>query len=322
MKKHKSTSKNIHVQSDRNRSQVSNGSCVLKRMRSAPGAPALKAVVPGFSDTRTGTGTDEWSDGSYNICAGCEHDCLYCYAKHSQAVRFGRIKVADWPQQKVLDKKVAEASKVKSKGVLMFPTSHDLVPSILTEALETINSLIDGGNKVLVVSKPHLCVVQALCKQLKAHKERLMFRFTIGSRNEAVCKLWEPGAPSPDERIAALKHAFGSGYQTSVSVEPMLMYSNDEAVALFGAVEGFVTDTVWFGKMNGIVLKLDQARPGVTASYARIKAAQADDQIRALYHMLRHEPKVRWKDSVKKVVSAGGQLKTMASRSGVCRRPN
>lgn len=255
-----------------------------------------------FSDARTGTGTKEWSDFSYNICAGCEHGCLYCYAKNIGVVRFKRIKAEDWPKQKVLEGKIAAASKLKRKGVVMFPSTHDLVPSILPQALETINNLIAAGNNVLIVSKPHLRVVQTLCRELMARKDRVLFRFTIGSQNEAVCRLWEPGAPPPAERIDSLRHAFRAGYQTSVSMEPMLTYDNNETVALFEAVEGFVTDTVWIGKMNGFVLKRDQRRAGVGASYTRIKAAQTDVSIRALCEMLQHQPKVRWKDSIQKVI--------------------
>ena len=39
------------------------------------------------------TGTREWADRTYNIQAGCEHACAYCYA-HAMAVRFGRCERA------------------------------------------------------------------------------------------------------------------------------------------------------------------------------------------------------------------------------------
>ena len=34
-------------------------------------------------------GTGEWAAGNVNIQNGCEHNCLYCYAK-AMAIRFRR----------------------------------------------------------------------------------------------------------------------------------------------------------------------------------------------------------------------------------------
>ena len=73
-------------------------------------------------------------------------------------------------------------------------------------------------------------------------------RFTIGAMDDDVLRYWESGAPSFAERLAALKHAHGQGFRTSVSAEPMLDVPH--AVELYEAVVPFVTDTIWFGKMN------------------------------------------------------------------------
>jgi hypothetical protein len=89
----------------------------------------------------------------------------------------------------------------------MFPTSHDITPRFLRQSLPTITNLL-RHNQVLIVSKPHLAVVRALCKELAGQKDKILFRFTIGSLKKSTCAFWEPGAPPPRERISALQHAF------------------------------------------------------------------------------------------------------------------
>jgi len=259
-----------------------------------------------FTEDRAGTGTKEWSDHSYNISLGCAHDCGYCYAR-SIARHFGRIaRISDWAEETLIPEKVAAASR-RFSGVVMFPTTHDITPGLLPAALQTLRGLLAAGNSVLVVSKPHLDVVRALCMELVPHQANLQFRFTIGSGSAATCALWEPGAPPPEERISALGFAFEQGYATSVSMEPMLE-DNDAMCALVARVDPLVTGTIWLGKMNGGISREIQAKPRVGESLLKIRAGQSDEQILRLHDRLQSNPKVRWKDSIKQVLQAHGRL--------------
>ena len=254
-----------------------------------------------FGDNRNGKGTKEWSDFSYNICIGCEHGCLYCYAK-TQACRFDdQLRLpGKWREQKLNPTRKALGAEVGAKGVVMFPTSHDITPSFLDHSLTAIRNLLTK-NQVLIVSKPHLSVIQTLCQELADCKDDILFRFTIGSLNEAICAFWEPGAPLPAERVSALKHAFECGFATSVSVEPML---DDRAgtCALVAEVEPYVTDTIWVGKMQRIPRKQNAHVDGFMTAAARIKSQQTDAEVLQLVKALEDNPKVRWKDSIKAVL--------------------
>ena len=259
-----------------------------------------------FETNREAGGTREWSDASHNIALGCDHNCLYCYARLI-ARRFGRIeKFEDWTTMVVNPSKI-DASARDFGGVVMFPTTHDITPQILPSALVTLKNLLTAGNDVLIVSKPHLKVVQTLCREFKTYRDKILFRFTIGSLAAATCKLWEPGAPPPAERIAALEFAFAHGFRTSVSMEPMLG-QNDEIKALVARVTPFVTDTIWLGKLNGAVPMVAQELPGVKRSLAAIRSGQSDDNILSLYAALKKHHKVRWKDSIKKVLRQHGMV--------------
>jgi DNA repair photolyase len=254
-----------------------------------------------FTNDRDGKGTKEWSDKSYNICRGCEHACLYCYAK-AQRCRFDPVlrKPGEWDKQGLNKNYKTLGSELGAVGVVMFPTSHDITPNFVGESLQTIRNLL-VNNDVLVVTKPHLAVVKELCKGLADYKTKLLFRFTIGSLKPAQCAFWEPGAPSPLERIKALQHAFAKGFQTSVSIEPML---DDRAgiVELVSVVEPFVTDTIWVGKMQRVPQKYNAHILNFATELAKVKARQTDGEILELVRALTDRSKVRWKDSIKAVI--------------------
>lgn len=179
----------------------------------------------------------------------------------------------------------------------MYPTAHDIVPANLDASIRVLKLVLDSGNNVLIVSKPHLDCITRLVDDLAGWKDRIMFRFSIGSVSEAVCKLWEPGAPAPVERLAALQVAWVAGYRTSISAEPLLG-GLEMAQAILAAVRPYISDTVWIGKMNKISQRVDQSLPGIAEAVRAIEAAQTDENILGLYHTLKDDPVVRWKDSI------------------------
>ena len=239
-------------------------------------------------------GTKEWADKNYNCYKGCEHDCLYCYARRI-AKRGGRIKSdSEWAKQKIRKDKVAHRMGKIAERAVMFPTTHDITPKTLAACTTVLQHLLDGGNNVLVVSKPHLDCIKTICKKFADRRDMILFRFTIGAYDDALLKYWEPHAPAFKERLASLKHAFKKGFKTSVSIEPMLDSAN--VVKLFQKLEPWVTDAIWIGKMNGVPSKANEKMA------AAIRAGQTDEKIAEIYAQLKQHPKVKWKDSIKKVV--------------------
>jgi len=246
------------------------------------------------------TGTGEWAKSKVNIQAGCEHDCAYCYAK-SSAVRFGWTTPESWGCP-VVKSGTIEKGYAKREGTVMFPTSHDITPLNIEQCLTVLRKLLDANNKVLIVSKPHIACVKQMCDELADYRDQILFRFTIGSADDAVLKLWEPGAPTFDERLASLKHAYEQGYAISVSCEPMLDGNIDAVVA---AVERYVTNTIWLGRANRLRHALAMTCPGdidMRRHADRLIATWDDNAVKALYERYKAHPKIRWKDSIKKVV--------------------
>jgi len=156
------------------------------------------------------------------------------------------------------------------------------------------------GNRVLVVSKPHLECITEICNGLKVWKDNVLFRFTIGANDERVLSLWEPNAPTFEERLECLKHAKAGGFQTSVSVEPML--DSAHIGSLIKQLAPFVTETIWLGKMNQLRARIRINGSMPEKGILKIEQGQTDRKIRAIYEKFRRHSKIRWKDSIKEVI--------------------
>ncbi len=245
-------------------------------------------------------GTHEWAEHNVNFINGCKHDCKYCYSKE-MAIRFRRKTPEDWKNENIREKTLRKIFK-RFDGKIMFPSSHDIHPDNLKETIYFLGKILKVGNSVLLVTKPHLICIKTICKNFRDFKENILFRFTIGSSNTEILKFWEPGAPDFPERFESLKLAFNNGFKTSVSSEPMLDENIEDVVK---KVSPFVTDYIWIGKVNFLIkrLKINGYKDNTTLKRAKeLIEFQSDNNILDLYEILKNNKKVKWKESIKKVV--------------------
>lgn len=240
-------------------------------------------------------GTKEWAASNANCINGCSHDCHYCYAK-TMALRFHRKTVESWKEEERRDlKKIG-----KRQGRIMFPTTHDITPSNSDYCFEYLNQILSAGNQVLIVSKPHFNVIANLCHTFSVYKDKILLRFTMGTSSDKLA-LWEPGAPNFNERLKALMVAHMSGFQTSVSCEPML---DTDMSILIEAVRPYVTDCVWLGIMNSpfLRLKINGAPEDVIEEAKRLVGFYDDKNVKKLYDRYKNDSLIKWKESIKKIV--------------------
>ena len=261
-----------------------------------PNPPSME----GKENAKPVTGTMEWAPINFNFINGCSHDCKYCYAK-ANAVRFKRKTRDTWKQEEVRFDKLIPTVKPKD-GYTMFPSSHDISLENHKHALTVLDVLLNKGHRVMIVTKPNLKVVKAICKQFGDYKDRILFRFTIGSVDSAILKFWEPNAPSFEERLASLMYAHSLGFRTSVSCEPAL---DTNTIELAETVLPYVTDAVWLGKANRLkgIIKLNCGENMVTQkAAAQLEKIQTDEWVWGLYKHFKDNPQIKWKDSMKKVL--------------------
>ena len=249
-------------------------------------------------------GTQEWAVKNINCCTGCAHDCIYCYAK-GMAVRFKQLTPDQWPNERIREKDVYRIYK-KYDGQVMFPSSHDITPNNLEGCLTALRCMIIFGNKMLVVSKPHLDCIKRFCEMFRPYRRRILLRFSIGACDDQILSYWEPNAPVYDERKECLSYAHRSGFQTSVSVEPMLDSANIDT--LIGELLPYVTHSIWVGKMNHLGRFGKVSDAVLRQSINDIKHGQTDAKIKEIYQRHKDNPMIKWKKEIKKIVDAQDYL--------------
>lgn len=245
-------------------------------------------------------GTTEWASFNYNMINGCTHNCKYCFAK-SMAIRFKRKTSETWAEEELNEDAITKHCK-KKDGIVMFPTTHDITPKFLPEILLVLNKLLFAGNKLLIVSKPHLLCIKEICTKFEKYKSQILFRFTIGSTNNDILKFYEPGAPSFEERLECLQYAYNNGFKTSISSEPML---DDNVSALIDLTLPFITDAIWLGKANSLIQRM---RMNGIIEDEKLRKAQVlsdwqknDANILIIYEKYKNNTKIKFKESIKKV---------------------
>ncbi|MHC4404337.1 MAG: radical SAM family protein [Planctomycetota bacterium] len=248
------------------------------------------------------TGTREWAGTTTNCMTGCEHNCRYCYAR-AMALQYGRIdSAADWASPRLCPEKKRRRKRRKVAHTIMFPSTHDITPATLGPCLEVIENILQPGNRLLIVSKPHLECIREICRQFAAFRNQIVFRFTITAVRRALLAYWEPGAPMFGERWGSLVIARARGFSTSVSCEPLL--ERDLVVELIETLTPEVTDTIWIGKMNQIRRRVVKGTS--EEAIRRIEAGQTDEAVMRAYESLKDHPKIRWKDSYREVIERLG----------------
>ncbi|MCZ7616361.1 MAG: hypothetical protein M5T52_23100 [Ignavibacteriaceae bacterium] len=224
-----------------------------------------------------------------------------CYAK-DMSIKYKQTTKDNWERPVIRLNDVKKKISKWNESLVMFPSSHDITPNNIEEAMIVLRKILEADNEVLIVSKPHYDCIKRICDTFSEYKDKILFRFTIGSYDNDVLKFWEPNAPSPDERMKSLKYAFNCGYNTSVSCEPMM---DNKVDIVINAVKPFVTETIWIGKVNLMWSRLKRntnMNDELVKKAKQLEQWQSDPNIKMLYDKYKNDPMIRWKESIEKVV--------------------
>jgi len=207
-------------------------------------------------------------------------------------------KVFNWDEAKIRKKDVNKSRSLHD-GRVGFPTSHDITPENLNDYLIVLGKLLKAGNEIMIISKPNLECIKSICQASAFFKNKILFRFTITAKSADILKFWEPNAPVYEERVQALKYAFDNGFQTSVSMEPMLEFNRVQEMV--GDMMPYITDALWFGKLNHIK-SFDSPDKRLTEELKKVKGGQSDENIKHLYSIYKDNPKIKWKLAFKELL--------------------
>lgn len=168
-----------------------------------------------------------------NPYTGCDHKCVYCYAT-SYIPSFYNCR----PKKDLPARLKREAEKLAGETVSI-SNSSDPYPTIEAEMALTrrcLEVLARSRCKIQIITKSDVVVRDIdLLKRVPS-----MVTITITTHDNGLSKVLEPNAPPPSQRLKALERLTASEIPTSVRVDPIIPYVNED-------VEGLLRDVSALG---------------------------------------------------------------------------
>jgi DNA repair photolyase len=169
-----------------------------------------------------------WNVYSAHPYVGCEHACEYCYARQDKYLHtdtpddFSRIIKVKRNAPQLLRKELKKARK----GVI---ATGDYQPAEEKFGLsrKVLEVMRDFAFPVHVIEKSDSVVKDI--DVLKEINERawVCVSFSFSTVNQELSRLFEPGAPSPERRLRAMKEISEADILTGANLMPVLPYITD-----------------------------------------------------------------------------------------------
>ncbi len=174
-------------------------------------------------------------DRSLNPYRGCEHGCIYCYARPSHAY---------WGYSAGLDFETKLTAKVNAAEVLERELSRPgyspatLVLGANTDAYQPVErerritrgvlDVLDRfGHPVAIVTKSALVVRDLDILSRLAARGLVKVTLSVTTLDRALARKMEPRASTPDKRIEAIRQLSAAGVPVAVLTAPLIPAIND-----------------------------------------------------------------------------------------------
>ncbi|MCL2065753.1 MAG: radical SAM protein [Candidatus Cloacimonetes bacterium] len=164
-----------------------------------------------------------------NIYRGCDHGCIYCYARsnyYEKTDNFDKVRAKQDALRIVRD----DLLKKKKKGVILTGGVSDPYNSkekeykLTRNALELINAFSFG---ICIITKSDLVKRDTdILLDIKEHSPTSV-NFSITCSDDEMCRKVEPFASTTTERFEAIEHLSKNGIITGVLIDPVIPYITD-----------------------------------------------------------------------------------------------
>lgn len=156
-----------------------------------------------------------------NFTAGCAHECRYCYAR-GYLTHPGEGKVRFYTN--TLAKLREELRRKRKKPITVYfsPSSDPFqpVPEVLNMAYDVFKFLLESEIGVAFVTKG--LIPDRHRTLLAAHAPLVQGRIGLITLDSAVASAFEPGAATPEVRLAQAAHLIGAGIPVEARLDPIL----------------------------------------------------------------------------------------------------
>src|SRR6202008_3967380 len=174
-------------------------------------------------------------DRSINPCRGCEHGCIYCYARPSHAY-LGLSPGLDFESRLFYKPQAAKllAAEVRKKGYICRPIAlgsntapYQPVERKLGITRAILEVLRDFRHPVTIVTKSAL-IQRDLDILSEMARDRLgIVNLSVTTLDRALARRMEPRAPTPERRLETIAALAAAGIPTGVLSAPMIPALND-----------------------------------------------------------------------------------------------
>ena len=223
-----------------------------------------------------------------NPYRGCRHACRYCYARPTHEY-WGMDAGKDFDQRvfakinapEVLREELRRP-KWQGEAIAIGTASDPYEPAEAQYQLtrRIIQVLSEFQNPASITTKGVLVrrdvdVLRELCRSAD-----VQVIFSVGSIDDEVWKLTEPGTPRPLARLEAMQYLVESGIPAGVMMAPLLPGISDSSEGIDTVVEAAAKHKAQFLSANLLFLKpgsrewfmplIRESYPHLTAGYARL----------------------------------------------------
>jgi DNA repair photolyase len=204
-------------------------------------------------------------DYALNAYVGCQHNCLYCYAKFMKRFTGHREPWGAFVDVKInAAELLAREVKKKRKGRVWISGVCDAYQPLEKKYMLTRSCLeifVEQGWPVTIQTKSPLVLRDIAILKRSTDAE---VGFTITTADEKVRRIFEPGAPQIAKRVEALGILHAEGIRTFVMIAPLLPHAEGLADMLKGKVDHVLIDRYnyhyadWAYKKHGLRQAMDE----------------------------------------------------------------
>lgn len=177
-------------------------------------------------------------DASINPYRGCEHGCIYCYARpYHEYLGFSagldfETKILVKPGAAALLRRTLQSRSWQPEPVALSGVTDPYQPAerrlrITRACLEV---LAEFRNPVVVVTKNHLVTRDVDVLSELARVEAVVVNVSITTLSDTLQRIMEPRTSTPRRRLAAVQALAASGIPVRVLIAPIIPAINDHEI--------------------------------------------------------------------------------------------
>ncbi len=177
-------------------------------------------------------------DRSVNAYRGCEHGCIYCFARPTHAY-LGLSPGLDFesklfmkPDAPELLERELSAARYSPRTIAIGTNTDPYQPierryQIMRRVLEVLER---AGHPVGIVTKSNLITREIDILSRMAARNLAKVAISVTTLDPKLARIMEPRAPTPPRRLEALRQLAAAGIPTSVMVAPIVPAINDAEI--------------------------------------------------------------------------------------------